>query len=314
MVSMAVFLALSLVASAAMGIGADAQQARAGQAGDSGLTRLTHTDGAMNGNANVAPDGRIGFVSNRTGAWQVWVMNADGSDQRQLTFDHGTLGYASWTPDGLGILFHRQVDEHWQLFRVDVATGKVSRLGFPADGSRTVHRLRPSMSRDGKSLLFDRRADGIDERLLQVVMSGADGTSEAVLVEADAYNSDARYSPDGESIVWQAGTGESLWTLHYQLFTMRIDGSGRRQITRERESSKYPQWSPDGRRIAFSVESREKSSERDVWVMDADGSGRTPVAARPGLDFDAAWTPDGKALVFTTDRFGGRELVRVALP
>lgn len=276
--------------------------------------RLTRTDGSMNGNPCVARDGRIGFVSDRSGSWQVWVMNGDGSNQRQLTNGAGTIGYANWTHDESALLFHRRVEGVWRLFCVDAATGETSPIEFPSDGGRVVHRLRPSMSPDGSRLLYDRRPEGVDERFCALASARPDGTDEKLLTGIDAYNSDARFSPDGSRIVWQVGRGQSLHELRYTVHIMQADGSNARSLIEAADSCKYPKWSPDGTRLTYSSESRRDPSQRDVWVCDSDGRGGVLLTPGPGLDFDAAWSPDGASLLFASDRFGGRELVRAGAP
>lgn len=275
-----------------------------------GVERLTSSNRAMNGNAAVAPDGRIAFVSNRTGAWQVWVMAGDGTGARQLTFGAGTLGYASWTRDSRHVLFHREVDGIWGLYQVDVATAVVTAVPFK--DLVPVHRLRPTMTPAGR-LLFDRRLGRDDERFFALATSAPDGSSERTITSTPAYHSDARISPDGRRIVWQVGTGAAVGTLVYQIHVMNADGSSVIALTDGHDSSKYPKWSPDGRRIVYTVEARNDSSNREVWVMNADGGSKIRVTNRPGIDFDASWSAEGRSIIYTTDQFGGRELVRAPI-
>jgi TolB protein len=72
----------------------------------SGLTRLTSGEG-NNAYPAFSPDGsKIAFTSDRTGTWQVWLMNADGSDQTQLTFSVQPKDQVpDWSPDGSKIAY-----------------------------------------------------------------------------------------------------------------------------------------------------------------------------------------------------------------
>ncbi len=71
-----------------------------------GLTQLT-ADTANDGFAAWSPDGsKIVFESNRTGTQQLWLMNADGSNQTQLTFDPASKDQVpDWAPDGSKIAY-----------------------------------------------------------------------------------------------------------------------------------------------------------------------------------------------------------------
>lgn len=88
----------------------------------------------------------------------------------------------------------------------------------------------------------------------------------------------------------------------FQIFTMREDGSGVRQLTDGEFSSIEPAWSPDGRRIAYSRSDGSTGGEA-LWVMGADGSNKEPLVINPRtgspqLGNRPAWSPDGTKLAF----------------
>jgi len=84
-----------------------------------------------------------------------------------------------------------------------------------------------------------------------------------------------------------------------RLFTVRPDGSGRRQLTRGAADALNAEWSPDGRSIVFErfVSAEERAA---VTVMDAGGS-RARELTPTGFQGDPSFTPDGRAVVFTRD-------------
>lgn len=84
-----------------------------------------------------------------------------------------------------------------------------------------------------------------------------------------------------------------------QIFTVRPDGSGLRQVTHvgAGHSASIPHWSPDGRRIAYVS---DQLGSADVWVMRWDGAGNRRLLSDPGYDhFSPSWSPDGRRLVMS---------------
>ncbi|HEX8855847.1 MAG TPA: hypothetical protein VF752_09610 [Thermoleophilaceae bacterium] len=89
---------------------------------------------------------------------------------------------------------------------------------------------------------------------------------------------------------------------HFQLFTIRPDGTGERQITHVDGDAVHPDWSPDGNRIAFEFDRPRGCS---VMLVNADGSGLADLTGtRNGCENQPAFMPDGQRLVFV--RFDDR--------
>jgi Tol biopolymer transport system component len=100
---------------------------------------------------------------------------------------------------------------------------------------------------------------------------------------------------------------------HAQLFTIRVDGSGARQLTRFADSDAvWPDWSRDGRQIVFErdVFSAVRVSKALIVTTNADG-GNLHVLTRTGLAGRPSWSPDGRLIVFSTLRYGKRATVSV---
>ena len=117
-------------------------------------------------------------------------------------------------------------------------------------------------------------------------------------------------------LVYQAQAGK-----HIQLFTIRPDGTGRRQITHLRDSDALnPAWSPDGRRIVFARDYTVGTGHEhlDIVTVNADGGGLHGMALR-GLNGDPTWSPDGRILWLRPGGFAisraegnGFRMIRVA--
>ena len=270
--------------------------------GESTVTRLTSSGGRI-GQAFFSPDGtRISFVSDRSGGWQVWVMGADGSDQRRVTAIESAAGWPSWTPKGDAILFYARVDGRFKLLRTDLE-GKTEVIlddGFDD--------FRPLLSPDGRLLLFDRFGATEPKNHDLFVQDIESGVVRRLTTNA-GYDSDARWSPDGRLIVFHSDRGASE-SYHTQIFLMNADGTAPRELTQGPAKNSYPNWSPDGSRIAYLS---ERDGNRNIWIMNVDGSRPRQITNSEGSVGEPTWTPDGGALVFPSDCHGGQDLVRMAV-
>ena len=103
-----------------------------------------------------ADGSRIAFSSDRTGLSQVWLANADGSNQVQLTFMKGTTNSgARWSPDGTRLALLSTESGKQEIYMLDSAGGLPLRLT-----NDRVHDSAPSWSRDGKWIYFASNRDG----------------------------------------------------------------------------------------------------------------------------------------------------------
>lgn len=94
------------------------------------LCRWPASSSRIDTHPRFSPDGsRVVFVSTRTGAYQIWVANADGSSALQLTaFQGAFVGMPGWSPDGSTIVFHAMKEGRFELYTISSAGGTPHRL------------------------------------------------------------------------------------------------------------------------------------------------------------------------------------------
>ncbi len=104
-----------------------------------------------------SPDGkRVTFSSDRSGSFEIWVCNSDGSNPVQLTFFRGPLvGSPSWSPDGSAIVFDSRVQGNADIYAVDSTGGPPKRLTF-----EDSQEILPAWSSDGRSIYFSSNRTG----------------------------------------------------------------------------------------------------------------------------------------------------------
>jgi Tol biopolymer transport system component len=109
------------------------------------------------------------------------------------------------------------------------------------------------------------------------------------------------WSPDGTKIAFTSFRGGHPG----EIYVMRPDGSGQRDLTNDRAYDDLAAWSPDGTRIAFTS---NRDGNDEIYVMNADGSGQTRLTRSLEGDFAPSWAPDGRRIAFWSTRDGNAEI------
>lgn len=170
--------------------------------GQSGEVRRITDDVGSDGWPTWSPDRlRIAFHSDRSGNWDIWIANADGSGLRQLTHHPGPDRFAAWSPDGTQIAFTSRRSGNDDVWVIDVAEALES-----GDDSGAINLTRssgvdryPFWSPDGQQLTFNTRRDGNDE----VYIMNRDGSAPRNVSKSPRSSEGlADWSPDGRQLVF----------------------------------------------------------------------------------------------------------------
>jgi Tol biopolymer transport system component/DNA-binding winged helix-turn-helix (wHTH) protein len=155
-------------------------------------------------NPQYSPDGsRVVFSSNRSGNWEIWVCNGDGSNPVQLTSQGSHSGTPRWFPDGRNIVFDSQNEGQFDIYAIDSDTRVPRRLTTdPSDD------VTPSVSHDGKWIYFAARRTGSFEVWR---MPSEGGEAVQLTHEGGAIPLE---SPDGKVVYYQKTVDDSdVWKV-----------------------------------------------------------------------------------------------------
>jgi M6 family metalloprotease-like protein len=245
--------------------------------GDAAPRNLSNTRGSDTAPA-WSPDGsQIAFASQRAGTDDIYVMDADGTNVRQLTFGM-EAHFPSWSPDGTEIAFMGVAPDdsiNLDVWIVAVDGGEPRRL--TTDARVDSH---PDWSPDGTKIVFTSDRD----LYFNLYTIGVDGSNETRLTDAAANDHYPDWSPDGGWIVFERHSD-----FDGDIFVVDADGTNARNLTNHPGWDAEPVWSPDGTMIAFS--SSRRAGGEDLYLMNADGSDQRNLTNRPGPDYAPSWGP-----------------------
>jgi TolB protein len=236
-----------------------------------------------------------------TGEEQVYTVDPDGTDQ-QLVFNNSEVG--QWSPDGTRIALVTQLGPpEVLLFNPD--TGSTVDFGLPDALYPDLALFCTVWSPDGARLACEGQGH-TDPSLTGVytLRSSDGGDLQRVTANPTGDDCPSDYSPNGKRLVITRANDTT-----YALYTVKLDGSGLKQITPDGMDFNFcnGSWSPQGNEIVFSAHVPNGDYHSSIWVVHFNGSGlrQIPVSGPCGGPFadpttfgcfNPVWSPDGKKI------------------
>ncbi|MDP8979825.1 MAG: hypothetical protein M3O35_04450 [Acidobacteriota bacterium] len=291
--------------------------------------QLTH--GGQNAEAYWSPDGkRLIFQSTRDKLEcdQIFIMNADGSNQHMVSTGQGRTTCAYFLKDNRHIVYaSTHADAPACPPSPDRSKGYVWAV-YPGydiylatDSGEIVKKLTDAPGYDAEAtvnwktdrIIYTSLASGD----LDLWTMRPDGSDKKQITRTLGYDGGPVFSRDGKKIVWRAhhpSTPET--TKKYQdllaanltapmkmeLWTADADGSHARQITDYGCASFAPSFTPDGKKIIFASNKHACDSRKfELYMANADGTGLEQITNFGGFTSFPEFSPDGRKLVFVSD-------------
>ena len=273
----------------------------------------------FNGDPAWSPDGtRIAFVSGRSGNYDIWVMNADGSDPQNLTNSEAIDLAPQWDPNGQFIAYISAPSTARPLFLL-AGTTLFDVWVSKSDGSEPINL---TVDFQGLAGAFEWSPDG--QHLAFVVQNGTrltdmfwrvesselwvtrpDGSDSANLVSRSDYQFDSvDWNPDGSMIAIVAASfalnDSAIWIKHFASteppFSTDLDGD-----------ETQVKWSPNADNLAVVTSYASNGGLMDIWIVNPLGQKAVNLTPdNPGLDWKPVWSSDGQYIAFESDRTAGR--------
>jgi hypothetical protein len=235
----------------------------------------------------VAAGDHIAYTVASGGAKEIWVMDGDGANPRQLTTFGDTCDELAFSPDGLMIAFIRYTGARCDLYLMN------------ADGS---HQRRisqnerfywgPTFHPNGNSLVAFETFDSDD-----LITLDLDGGNEKKLTTDQIPDVLPTYLPDGKTIIFNRMINGS-----YDLYRINADGTGMAPVLSNSSDDWYHAISPDGTRIAYTTGTH-------IALCDVDGRNNRVFPSAAGVeDKRPTFSPDGTKIAFASNRNGAWQI------
>ena len=231
---------------------------------------------------------KVAFVWSHNGAKELAVMDYDGYNVHQLTYDRSISVRPRWSPDGRKIVYTSYKNVFPDVLEVDLYTGQRRRLAaYPGLNTGAVFspdglRIALTLSKDGNPELYTMNVQGGDLRRLTHTRAG---------------ESSPTWSPDGQAIAYVSDESGVP-----QIWEIGKDGGAASRLTVSPSYNTEPDWSRppanSDMKPMLAVTSRV-GGKFQIGVYEKGSGVVSPVAADGADNEDPSWAPDGRHLVFT---------------
>ena len=242
-------------------------------------------------------ESQIYFVSDRSGHKEIWVMDYDGSNQRQITHLGSISLSPRVSPDGSRLAFSSLTKGGWEIMMYSLELNRM--VSFPRFGGTN---LSPAWSPDG---------------LKMALSSSRGGESEIYVADASGGNLHRLTTNKGPDVspVWNRKTGAQLafvsgQTGLPQVYTMEADGTNQQRMT-DQGYAVSPAWAPNGQFLALAWIRKYGPGEpgaSDIYLMDIASKQWVQLSHDGGRNDFPSWSPDGRHIVFQSSRSGKEEI------
>jgi TolB protein len=229
---------------------------------------------------------QIAFASNRSGNWEIWLMDWDGANQRQIT-RHGALSILpSWAPDNERMVYTSFARGTSDMYIINRRGGGRMRInsGLALNTSATFSPV-------SNDIAFVGSVRGNPD----IYLIKDDGSNLRRLTTTTSIESTPEWSPNGRQIAFTSGRAGTP-----QIYVMDAEGTNVQRISHDGNWNDDAVFSPDGEKVAYTSRVNGRFQIRIANLI----TGESNIIAGEGSNEQPTWSPDGQWLAFQSDRKG----------
>lgn len=232
----------------------------------------------------------------KRGLKEIWSMDPDGANQKQITDLKSTSMTPAVSPDGTRLAFTTFAKGNPAIFVYSLETGR--RLPFynPVSGVTET----PNFTPDGKQILFASSIGG----WTQIFIANADGSGMRRIGYSRSVEVEPKVNPKtGADLVFVSGRSGPA-----QIYRMSLEGTDVARLTEGEGDAVNPAWDPAGQHIAFAWTRGFAPGNFNIFVMEVATRKFNQLTHGAGRNENPTWAPDGVHLVFSSNRSGSPQI------
>ena len=239
---------------------------------------------------------KIAMSCDRTNKKEIYIMNYDGTEVKQVT-NHRSIAFGpAWSPDSSRIAYslftrHKNNQKNIDLYEYNFIGQSVRLLS-----SRQGINSGPAYSPDGKNLAVTMSFNGNPE--IYLLDSSTLATSK--LTHSFGFDVDPSWSPDGQTLTFVSSRAGLP-----MVFSMKVIGGAPQRLTFAGKYNATPHWSPQNNKIAFAG---WLDGHFDIFIMNPDGTNIERLTKNQGNNEDPHFSPDGNFIAFSSNRAGKKNV------
>jgi len=250
---------------------------------------------AQFGGASLAGS-KIYFVSSRTGAKEIWSMDYDGSNAKQLTFNRSINIEPAVSPDGSKVAYVSFAKGTPHIVLMDAASGRT----LPFYNQQASLNSSPSFSPDGGKIYYSSSVSGT----AQIYVADLDGRNFRRISNSRAVEVEPKINPKSPGMM-AFSSGRSG---PEQVYRGSVDGGDIEQLSDGTGEASNPAWNPDGVHLLYSWTRGYAQGAFNIFLMDTTSRHYDQLTSGAGRNENPSWAPDGTHLCFMSTRSGSAQI------